>query len=190
MGDTVGAAVEMPPLDRLEQRLVDLEKLLRVTPGYEPGGPITDRLVELATTLNKEIIKKLPADTQKVLSDEQQAKIHHLMSYEAEKDMAMSKAAKAELVLASEHSISRLARNLKEVAELEQYVNPKPLEDAAKFAPQLLPIAAATTALKEDHTEQSAQLFALLEQYNSIMTTLSQKFVYWDDILTAAEGGK
>eukprot|EP00037_Helgoeca_nana_P023052 m.238164 g.238164 ORF g.238164 m.238164 type:complete len:188 (-) comp26226_c0_seq6:6062-6625(-) len=177
----------LSPLDRLERRIAGLERQLRVTPGYEPKGPLTDEFMAIHDRLQKEVVKPVPQAT---IMFNRLESIEHLMSFEDQKGMLLSQAAKTELVLASEDAINLLARQAKKVEALEEFVNPKPLEDAAFFTPQLLPIAAATQALKEDYAGHSQEAAALLAQYNSIMTALSRKFVYWDDLLTTAEGGK
>eukprot|EP00035_Acanthoeca_spectabilis_P022140 m.442226 g.442226 ORF g.442226 m.442226 type:complete len:196 (-) comp18770_c0_seq1:219-806(-) len=185
MVDTVvGSAVELSPLDLLERRIEALEKQLEVTPGYEPKGPLTNELLEVHDKLAKEVVTPVAEAT--VLFNRLD-EIGHLMSFEDQKEMVLSQAAKTELVLASEGSLTRLAKQMKEVEALEEYVNPKPLEDAAFFTPQLLPIATATQAVKEEYSEHANDVIALVSQYHSIMTSLSQKFAYWDEVLCKAE---
>ncbi|GAA5922446.1 hypothetical protein JCM3775_005732 [Rhodotorula graminis] len=100
-----------------------------------------------------------------------------------------SHAAQLALVLEAEHDLRTLERELREL----QVLDDKDVAGAGKLG-DLEPLRPALAQVQDDvkpvaatYAELETRTMALLQRYNDYISTMSELFVSWDDILTDAE---
>jgi len=71
----------------------------------------------------------------------------------------------------------------------EKYVNSDYLQSVPSLVKKLSPLEVQALELQEQTAQQYADLETLLSSYNDIIRMISEKFVYWDSLLTTWEKG-
>ena len=103
------------------------------------------------------------------------------------RDVSVPTTARLRAALATEKGVMATAAQLERLEKVKDFVNSEALESLPEKAPKLMALA----GLQGEQTAEAAELghraAALVQQYNEIVATLNQKFVYWDELLTAAE---
>merc|ERR1712086_862639 len=80
-----------------------------------------------------------------------------------------------------------MAAQLEQLGALEEFANTKVLQDLPQLEPKLSPFVTEHYDAQESHHGVSQKAMDFVTSYNDIMTMLSKKFLYWDQLLTAAE---
>ncbi|GAA5868826.1 hypothetical protein JCM8547_002840 [Rhodosporidiobolus lusitaniae] len=97
--------------------------------------------------------------------------------------------AKVSLILEAENEIRALEKELREIAVLDErgVVGAGKLGEHEALKPQLVQLRQATGPVASSYTSLEQRTTALLQQYNDYISTLSELFVSWNDILAEAE---
>lgn len=111
-----------------------------------------------------------------------------LGSIELHDETQMPVDAMAQIVLAGEGLLTDMAEKLTELTKLEEFTNTKVHQELPSLESKLTPLVSGSGAVRESFEAVSARTTQLLTMYTDIMTMLSKKCVYWDQLLTAAEG--
>jgi hypothetical protein len=80
-----------------------------------------------------------------------------------------------------------MAEKLTQLTKLEEFTNTSVHQELPALAPKLTPLVAKGGDIKQSFDVVSARTTELLSNYTDIMTMLSKKCVYWDQLLGAAE---
>ncbi|POY70619.1 hypothetical protein BMF94_6397 [Rhodotorula taiwanensis] len=101
----------------------------------------------------------------------------------------LSPETKATLVLEAENEIRTLERDLRELQVLNErnVVDAGQLEEANRLQPGLVDVRAGSKPLISGYSDLETRTTALLQRYNHYISTLSELFVSWDNVLTDAE---
>ncbi|GAA5843879.1 hypothetical protein JCM9279_000174 [Rhodotorula babjevae] len=100
-----------------------------------------------------------------------------------------SQAAQLALVLEAEHDLRTLERDLRELQVLDErdVAGAGKLGDLEPLRPALVQVQEDVKPVAASYAELEARTMALLQRYNDYISTMSELFVSWDDILTDAE---
>jgi len=96
---------------------------------------------------------------------------------------------KRAIILSSEDYLENTSKELTFVQENEKYINSDDLQGVPALQKKLSPLELQSYNLQEQTLAQNAQLESLLLTYNDVVKLLSEKFVYWDTVLTRWEKG-
>ncbi|GAA6023854.1 hypothetical protein JCM8202_003655 [Rhodotorula sphaerocarpa] len=102
----------------------------------------------------------------------------------------LSPTERATVVLEAEQEIRTLERQLREIQllhEQQHVMDQGHLRDAERLAGSLKEVHSAAGPVAEKYTHLEARTTALLQRYNHHISTLSEVFVGWDDLLTDVE---
>ncbi|GAA5862205.1 hypothetical protein JCM3774_004823 [Rhodotorula dairenensis] len=101
----------------------------------------------------------------------------------------LTAAAKATLVLEAEHDLRSLERDLRESQLLDEQhvVDAARLPEHEELKGPLAQARAATAPLSKKYSDLEARTTDLLQRYNHYISTMSELFVTWDDLVTEAE---
>ncbi|KAM0792160.1 hypothetical protein ACM66B_004857 [Microbotryomycetes sp. NB124-2] len=96
---------------------------------------------------------------------------------------------KLTLLLDFEQDVTRLERDLREIQVFDEkdVVGAGRLAEHEHMAPELEEIRKRLAPLSEEYAALDTQALALLERYSAHISNLSEKFIAWNDVLTAAE---
>ncbi|GAA6036978.1 hypothetical protein JCM8097_005488 [Rhodosporidiobolus ruineniae] len=97
--------------------------------------------------------------------------------------------AKVNLILEAENEIRTLERELREIAVLDERgaVGAGKLGDHEALKPELGDTRRAAAPIATSYASLEARTTNLLQQYNDYISTLSELFVSWNDIVSEAE---
>lgn len=97
--------------------------------------------------------------------------------------------AKATLILEAEHEIRTLEKDLRELQVLDEQnvVDAGRLPEHEQLKEALAQTRSAAVPLSRDYSDLEARMTLLLQRYNHHISTMSELFVSWDDLLTEAE---
>ncbi|KAK5578235.1 hypothetical protein RB653_003188 [Dictyostelium firmibasis] len=149
----------------------------------QPNEPITESLEKFKTVLNK-------------IKSENESINNFMLIYKAnetlfnkiiDNESLLNSVEKLAIILSAEDEIYSTARNLQKLGELEKFINSSSTQSIPKLNEALKP-------LENIHFEQeviSIQLNKKLEEkvqsYNDIIQEISNRFAYWDHIITDLE---
>lgn len=94
---------------------------------------------------------------------------------------------KAEIVAASSEELERVAISLKEIGELQCFIDAPEFRGLEKLFPLITPIESVHIDQAAKSNEVSARITRLLDRYNRIINTLSEIFIAWDHMLTTID---
>ncbi|GAA5896672.1 hypothetical protein JCM6882_005756 [Rhodosporidiobolus microsporus] len=97
--------------------------------------------------------------------------------------------AKVSLILEAENEIRTLERELREIQVLDErgVVGAGKLGDHEPLKPLLAELRQAATPIAASYASLETRTTSLLHQYNNYISTLSELFVSWNDVLSEAE---
>uniref|UniRef100_A0A1D1ZC04 Dynactin subunit 3 n=1 Tax=Anthurium amnicola TaxID=1678845 RepID=A0A1D1ZC04_9ARAE len=95
--------------------------------------------------------------------------------------------AKAEMISASSEELERVASSLKEIGELQSFIDAPEFRGLEKLFPLITPIESAHIDQAAKSNEVSTRITQLLDRYNRIVNTLSEIFIAWDHMLTTID---
>ncbi|GAA5912732.1 hypothetical protein JCM5296_006553 [Sporobolomyces johnsonii] len=97
--------------------------------------------------------------------------------------------AKVSLILEAEHEIRSLERDLREIEALEGrgVVEAGRLAEHEGLKEPLDEVRTAARPIAQDYASLEARTTALLQRYNNYISTLSELFISWNDIISEAE---
>ncbi|GJN88776.1 hypothetical protein Rhopal_001745-T1 [Rhodotorula paludigena] len=112
-----------------------------------------------------------------------------LPSAPPEPDAPTSSASKLALVLEAEHDLRTLERDLRELAVLDErgVVGAGQLADHEALRPTLDDVVTKVKPVAKEYVSLEQRTTALLQGYNDYISTMSELFVSWDEILGEAE---
>ncbi|GAA5833822.1 hypothetical protein JCM11251_005975 [Rhodosporidiobolus azoricus] len=101
----------------------------------------------------------------------------------------ISPQAKVHLVLEAEHEIRSLERDLREIQVLDErsVVGAGKLGEHETLKPRLTALRQSAAPIASSYASLETRTTALLQQYNDYISTLSELFVSWNDVLSEAE---
>ncbi|XP_071522615.1 dynactin subunit 3-like [Panulirus ornatus] len=101
--------------------------------------------------------------------------------------LELSDTVKLDLVLAHEEQLRNQHQQLNTMNSLKHILDSQHISDAASLGDELVQIANRHSHDEEAATQQSLQIKNMLDQYNSIINTLTETFIKMDEIVTKAE---
>ncbi|KAN0036090.1 hypothetical protein ACTA71_005390 [Dictyostelium dimigraforme] len=145
--------------------------------------PITDSLEKFKTVLNK-----IKSDNESINNFMLIYKANEtLFNKIVDNESLLNSVEKLAIILSAEDEIYNTARNLQKLGELEKFINSSSTQSIPKLNEALKP-------LENIHFEQEViaiQLNKKLEEkvqsYNDIIQEISNRFAYWDHIITDLE---
>ncbi|BGP13615.1 hypothetical protein JCM10213_007791 [Rhodosporidiobolus nylandii] len=102
---------------------------------------------------------------------------------------ATSPKAKVALILEAEQEIRQLEKELRGIAVVDErgVVGAGKLGEHESLKPTLAALRTSTQPVSSAYSSLEARTTALLQQYNDYISTLSELFVTWNDVLSEAE---
>jgi len=89
--------------------------------------------------------------------------------------------------LTGEEFIRNTAKSLEFIHENEKFINSERLQSVPLLVKKLAPLELVHDGQLDEVSSQASHLEALLNSYNNTIYLLSEKFAYWDSMLTAWE---
>ncbi|GAA5978569.1 hypothetical protein JCM10908_004408 [Rhodotorula pacifica] len=187
----------LSPAVALELRLRFLESLLAPPPTASAAAsrrvPITRHVAALQEQLRSSIEKQgngSDAINSFVANYDANAPLLSVGSLPNEADSeGLTAEAKATLILEAEHEIRTLEKDLRELQVLNEQnvVDAGRLPDHEQLKESLAQTRTAAVPLSHKYSDLEARTTVLLQRYNHYISTMSELFVSWDDLLTEAE---
>ncbi|EAL68743.1 hypothetical protein DDB_G0277561 [Dictyostelium discoideum AX4] len=145
--------------------------------------PITDSLEKFKTVLNKIKSENESINNFMLIYKSNETLFNKIVDNES----LLNSVEKLAIILSAEDEIYSTARNLQKLGELEKFINSSSTQSIPKLNEALKP-------LENIHFEQEViaiQLNKKLEEkvqsYNDIIQEISNRFAYWDSIITDLE---
>ncbi|KAM9965724.1 hypothetical protein ACTFIR_005897 [Dictyostelium discoideum] len=145
--------------------------------------PITDSLEKFKTVLNKIKSENESINNFMLIYKSNEILFNKIVDNES----LLNSVEKLAIILSAEDEIYSTARNLQKLGELEKFINSSSTQSIPKLNESLKP-------LENIHFEQEViaiQLNKKLEEkvqsYNDIIQEISNRFAYWDSIITDLE---
>lgn len=102
-------------------------------------------------------------------------------------DISLDVRQKRTIVFSSEEYLNQIISNLEEIKKLEQYINSDHFLKINESANQIRELSQTHISQKSQVIEQSERFYKLMEQYNTLMTLISQQYLYWENQLSLWE---
>merc|ERR1719369_1062749 len=101
--------------------------------------------------------------------------------------LELSDNVKLDLVLNREEHLQQQHQQLNKMHELKHVLDSQHISDAASLSDQLIKVANAHAQQEEAVSRQAMEINNMVDQYNSIINTITETFVKMDEIVTKAE---
>jgi len=172
-------------LDRLGLRVDELEKEVIGGPNVEGKESVKDISLMVAK-INMELMK---IDRNHTIIHDFFQRYNQIKSFivAPPEEILLSNNAKLAIVLSCEEFIKQTTDLLKSVQELEKFINPSTLQTVPTLIKQLKPIEMTHLEQKEVTACMSERVDHQTKSYNKIINLISDKFVYWDYMLSTWE---
>ncbi|GAA5966828.1 hypothetical protein JCM8115_002285 [Rhodotorula mucilaginosa] len=186
------------PATALELRLRFLEQLLAPPPSNAAPSParipLTRHVAALQDQLRTVVDKRAngsDAIKRFVANYDANAPLLSIgtLAIEAPGSEGLTAEAKATLVLEAEHEIRTLEKDLRELQVLDEQnvIDAGRLPEHEQLKEALAQTRSAAVPLSRKYSDLEARMTVLLQRYNHHISTMSELFVSWDDLLTEAE---
>eukprot|EP00128_Syssomonas_multiformis_P002977 Colp12_sorted_trinity150504_noHs@27808 len=167
----------------LTQRIAKLEELLAQTETTSKS-PLHASLDKIHQKISHIVAKG--GHIKKLL--EKADEVDRLSSAKLLEETTLTSDAKTEIILASGEQLRRTAELLEHMNDFQRFINTDSFKEAAALAPELQRLHQVHAEQEAQSQVASARVTRLLAAYDSLITTVSLKFVEWEDILAQLEG--
>lgn len=174
---------ELKEIDLIESRIVELEKRvfgnLQLTEDYIP---VTDSLISTNALINASLVGRDSVAT----FMRRLAELDKLLDPTIE-DRMMNSSAKMEEVLVMEPLLYQNVSTLKQIQSLASVLDSEAVKNIPSLTNQLEKLTLFYLDKKEETDAIKADVMDLLQQYNTIVTQITQSFVEMEDTVTKCE---
>jgi len=182
---TVSGADTSIDLSGIEARIAYLQYFIsgQISPASTPASDVN--ISQKLGTVVKDFEKLLKDHESLDQFLQEYGKTKHLL--DSPESIMLDSSSKTSLVVANEEFIQETARSLEIIKNHEKYINPDHLSEVPSLVKKLAPLEVQHSSIKEETIHSNEQLESLLNSYNQIVHLLSEKFTYWDSLLTLWE---
>ncbi|CEM39988.1 unnamed protein product [Vitrella brassicaformis CCMP3155] len=178
-------------LERLEKRVDMCEALLGMADmeGQKGGGKpvsVKKQIAELTGKCNRIFEGPIREFEERYKSIQSWLKAEHADL----SDVVMNTAAKRAYVLEQADFLRQTAQQLKEVEEMEQFINPPIMKEMPTYAKQLEKIESRGHLLADATVRLNQEVEQLVDNYAMTMNAISTLLVQWDLIIKELEKNK
>lgn len=113
-------------------------------------------------------------------------KLPELSTY-TDPSFMMDSSIKTEYVAASDVTIKKAAKNAVIIDELKDNINWKSLKNVPEMSNKLEKLSSTSLSQSELGDKLNEEICELVTKYNGIISTLSEQFVLWNDVISEAE---
>ncbi|KAF9206134.1 hypothetical protein BGZ49_002961 [Haplosporangium sp. Z 27] len=153
-------------------------------PNHTPGS-LSRRIQQIETSLWTVVKERKPID--EFLQKYESSKLIG-SPYGSHSDRELlSLQAKTELILAARNDLEDLAEESKEIQSLQRCAEIGGLKNVESHYPVLSKLETIHIEQLQEVNKISDKAYKLTDDYNSLINTLSEVFLSWDALLTAAE---
>jgi len=179
------------PIAELETRLNRLENILKesesppISPRGKQNSLYENGLVHEVNQINAKMHKM-----QNEMEDvgEFMSKYQQIQPFLNSKEhLFLHSATKQILIVDNEEYIKEAAQSFESIANNEKFINSDNIQNVATLSKKLAPLELAHWNQKDELGILSTQLDSMLENYNTLIQLLSEKFTFWDTALTLWE---
>ncbi|KAL8577282.1 hypothetical protein ACOMHN_062791 [Nucella lapillus] len=102
-------------------------------------------------------------------------------------ELGLSDDAKAEVILAEEDYLRRVAAQLQSIKEQDEMISSEHVKSVPKLSGKLQELSQIHIQQQDETAQVTEETARLIDSYNSVITTLSKMFVQWDAEVTKLE---
>ncbi|KAF9349495.1 Dynactin subunit 3 [Mortierella sp. AD094] len=153
-------------------------------PNHTPGS-LSRRIQQVEATLWTAVKERKPID--EFLQKYESSKlINNPYGSHSDREL-LSLQAKTELILAAQEDLQKLAEESKEIQSLQRCAEIGGLKSVESHYPELSKLETIHIEQFQEANKISDRANKLTDDYNGLINTLSEVFLSWDALLTAAE---
>ncbi|CAO3571299.1 unnamed protein product [Mortierella alpina] len=152
--------------------------------GHTPGS-LSRRIQNIETNLWAAAKERKPTE-EFLLKYEASNLVPSLNGSHSDREL-LTLQAKAELILAAQEELHKLAEESKEIQNLQRCAEIGGLKNVESQYPVLSQLETVHIEQCQESNKISDRMNKLTDDYNSLINTLSEVFLSWDALLTAAE---
>ncbi|XP_013419149.1 dynactin subunit 3 [Lingula anatina] len=176
--------MEAKSLDLMESRLDLLENLIFGNADKDATYP---KCVEALSEHHNKLSSATDGKTKVSQVLKRLSEIESYLDPKTADELALTDEAKANILLAEEENIKKLAKDLEEIHKSTDVFESEHIKAAPSLAGKLHLLSQVQIEQQDKTCELSEETKKLLQSYNSIVALISRQFVKWDEMLTQAE---
>jgi len=173
-------------IESLEDRVRNLQKVVLSQQNLEgaPDAQVCDSLLDVNKKLNDATAKH--AVIQQVWKKLDQLESYLDVEYLAKIQSSVDEM-KADVVLARADQLTVTASRLEEISKHQDALNDSSLKGIPEHSSKLEPLIQVHIEQEQDQLELNERVNELLTVYNSVVSSISQQFIEWDNQVTQCE---
>ncbi|KAM9982099.1 hypothetical protein ACTFIY_004387 [Dictyostelium cf. discoideum] len=145
--------------------------------------PITDSLEKFKTVLNKIKSENESINNFMLIYKSNETLFNKIVDNES----LLNSVEKLAIILSAEDEIYSTARNLQKLGELEKFINSSSTQSIPKLNEALKPLENVHFEQEVIAIQLNKKLEEKVQSYNDIIQEISNRFAYWDSIITDLE---
>ncbi|KAN0004466.1 hypothetical protein ACTFIZ_010621 [Dictyostelium cf. discoideum] len=145
--------------------------------------PITDSLEKFKTVLNKIKSENESINNFMLIYKSNETLFNKIVDNES----LLNSVEKLAIILSAEDEIYSTARNLQKLGELEKFINSSSTQSIPKLNEALKPLENIHFDQEVIAIQLNKKLEEKVQSYNDIIQEISNRFAYWDSIITDLE---